>query len=95
MNNRLRLMLAFGILALFAVAGMLTLHTDTPTRAIGALLVGAGLISIWLAHGLEAAQDQSTRAPSNPRYQVWLRPLTLTLWGSGVALLGLLQLIIF
>jgi hypothetical protein len=93
MNNRLRLVLTFGVLASFVVAGLLALYTDTPARAIGALLLGAGLTAIAL--GLKTAQEQLADTPSTSHYLANVRPLTFALWGGGVALVGVLQLTIF
>jgi hypothetical protein len=95
MNNRLQLTLTFGVLASFVVAGLVALYTVTPARAIGALLLGTGLTAIGLARGLKTAQKQLAHTPSIPRYWANVRPLTFALWGSGVALVGILQLTIF
>lgn len=95
MNNRLRLVLTFGVLASFAVAGLLVLYTDTPARAIGALLLGTDLTAIGLARGLKAAQEELTATASTSRYFANVRPLTFALWGGGVALVGVLQLTVF
>lgn len=88
-------MLTFGVLGSFVVAGLLALHTDTPTHAIGALLLGTGLTAIGLASGVKTVQKQSADIPSTPSAWANFSPLTLALWGSGVALIGLLQLTVF
>ena len=98
MRDRLNLLLFVGILGSFATGVLLYLFTGAPARLVGGLLMVAGLVAIAGARGAAAAaaQPNVVRIISiGTRTKSELRPTTFVLWGSGVALVGLLQLLGF
>ena len=95
MTRSVRLAITFAVLGSFAVAGLLVLHTETPARAIGVLLLGGGLTAIVFARSLGTAPESSADAPGATRFWPRIRPTTFILWGSGVTLIGILQLTVF
>jgi hypothetical protein len=98
MRERLNLLLLVGILGSFAAGVLLFLFTGAPARLVGGLLVMVGLVAIIGARGAAAAATQPNvvRIISlGTRTKSGIRPTTIILWGSGVALVGLLQLLGF
>ena len=92
MTNRLILLIFVAVLGSFVAAVFLGLLTDTPSRAIGALLLACGLTAVAFAHYLTSAQRQLAEKPLIPSRWKNVRPLTFILWGTGVAMIGALQL---
>jgi hypothetical protein len=94
-SHLVRFFLVFAVLGSFVAAGLLALYTQTPTHAVGALLLGGGLTAVAFARTLGRRREGSGDQTSPFRYWLGARPLTFVLWGSGVALLGVLQLTVF
>ena len=58
----------------------------------GVLLLAAGLCAVAFSKRLTEAQHELAEKSFIPRSWANTRPLLYVLWGSGVALLGVLQL---
>lgn len=95
MSERLGVALFVAVLGSFAAAVLLALFTSTPGRAIGALLVACGLAAVAFAGRLASAQRRLAEKPFIPRSWKNIRPFTFVLWGTGVVVLGVLQLFDF
>lgn len=89
--DRLSLLIFLGVMGSFVTAALLGLSSSA-SRAVGALLLAAGLTAIALARHLTIAQRQLSEHPLIPGHWKNVRPLTFILWGAGVALVGILQL---
>jgi hypothetical protein len=98
MRDRLNQLLLFGIFAAFAAGVLLSLFTGAPARLMGGIFVAVGLGAIVGARSAAAAaaQPKVVRIVSlGTRTTSSVRPTTIALWGCGVALVGLLQLLGF
>ena len=98
MRDRLNLLLFVGILGSFAAGVLLFIFTGAPARLEGGLIIVVGLVAIVGARGAAAAaaQPNVVRIVSfGTRTTSEVRPTTFVLWGSGVALVGLLLLLGF
>ena len=98
MRDRLNLLLFIGILGSFAAGVLLFLFTGATARLVGGLLVVVGLVAIAGARSVAAAAarpDVIRIVSLGTRTKSELRPTTFVLWGCGVALVGLLQLLGF
>lgn len=98
MRDRWNLILLIGIFGSFAAGVLLFLFTGVSSRLVGGLLVVIGLVAILGARGAAdaAAKPEVVRIISlGTRTESGLRPTTLVLWGAGVALVGLLNLLGF
>lgn len=92
MNDRLGLGLLLAVLGSFVAAVLLVLLTNTPGRAVGALLVAGGLAAVTFARALAVSQKELAKKPYIPQHWENVRPMTFVLWGSGVVMLGILLL---
>ena len=87
------LLLLCGVIGSFVAAVLLGLFTNAPSRALGALVLAVGLAAVTFARVLATAQKDLAKKPFVPRHWGDVRPTTFVLWGSGVALLGILLLL--
>jgi len=92
MSERLGTALLLTVFGLFIAAVLLILHVGTPIRLVGLILVLAGLVAAVFAPTLATAQKGLAEKPYIPQHWEGVRPLTLRLWGVGVAVLGVLML---
>ena len=92
MTNRVGLLLILTVLGSFVAAVLLGLFASEARYPIGALLVGAGSASFVFSQHLAAVQQRLSEEPLIPRNWNNVRPLTFKLWGTGLVILGVLQL---
>ncbi len=79
----------------FALVVVLALIFGGPGRALGAALMLLGTVAIVFGRAVAAAKDSiGKRIPLWPGRNV-LRPFTVQLWGFGLVVLGLLQVLGF
>jgi protein-S-isoprenylcysteine O-methyltransferase Ste14 len=90
MNSLTKVTLLVVVLAAFAAAVLLGFEPTISQGITGALLLAVGLTAIVFAHHLAAAQEIIMKKVSVQRSTV--RPLTMKIWGCGVAIIGVLML---
>jgi len=95
MTDRINLALFLAVVASFALAVVLFVITGAPARLVGGLLVVVGLVAIIAARAVAAGQNRVSAKLPPFLLSSKVRPLTVVLWGSGVALVGLLQVLGF
>lgn len=93
MSERVGFALLLAVVGLFVGAGLLALNTNAPSRFVGAILIAAGFIAVAFSRAIATAQQALAKKPYIPQHWKGVRPLTYTLWGSGVAILGVLLLL--
>jgi len=93
-TDRLSLALFLGVIGAFVAAVLLGL-SSAGSHAVGALMLAGGLAAVAFARQLTIAQHQLSEKPFIPSRWKEVRPFTFILWGVGVALVGLLQLLGF
>lgn len=79
------------VLAAFAAAVLLGFKPTISKGLTGALLLAVGLAGIVFAHHLAAAQEIIMKKNVSVLPSA-VRPLTFRIWGSGVAIVGVLML---
>ena len=84
------LLVFFLVFGLFLVAAYLATSEEGMERAAGALLIACGLLSMILSRVMSAAQHRLAESRFAPASLKNVRPLTFTLWGACIAIVGVL-----
>jgi hypothetical protein len=93
MTNRVGLFLLLAVGGTFTAAVLLVLaFPNEPSRIVGALLLACGLVALVFARHVAAAATALDDKLHIPKF-LHGRPFTFALWGAGLALLGILQLL--
>ena len=92
MTDRIGLWLFLTVLVSFVAAVLLGLFASEARYSVGTLLVVAGSSSFVFSHRLTLVQQRLSEKPFIPRNWNNVRPLTFKLWGTGLVILGVLQL---
>jgi len=90
MSERIALVVVSAAFGLVLVAGVLISLENAPLRLSGGLLLLGGAAIAASARSLNASRYKFAKLPVFLQRLVGLRPITLVLWGSGVAMLGVL-----
>ncbi len=84
------LLIFFIVFGLFLVAAYLATSEEGMERATGALLIACGLLSMIFSRVMSAAQHRLAESRFAPASLKNVRPLTFTLWGACIAIVGVL-----
>jgi hypothetical protein len=93
MSERVKLLLFVAVLLAFMAAVLLGFVVRGSSRAEGLLLVASGVCAVIFSRQLTEAQHALSEKPFVPRSWSSTRPLLYVLWGVGVVLLGVLELL--
>ncbi len=91
-NSHANLAILFAVVGVFVLAATLGVSGHASDFVVGAMLFVCGVTAIVFARSLTKAQRRLSRVPVFPSRWENVRPFTIILWGSGVALVGLLRL---
>lgn len=84
------LLVFFIVFGLFLVAAYLATSEEGMERTAGALLIACGLLSMIFSRVMSAAQHRLAESRFAPAGLKNVRPLTFTLWGACIAIVGVL-----
>jgi hypothetical protein len=85
----LRFLLVLTLCVAFIAAVAFSVSRRAPENLIGAGIIAIGALAVMFSSAIATAQnDRASRAPSFINLRA-LRPLTITLWGIGMAVVGL------
>jgi hypothetical protein len=88
------LLIWFVVIAGFVAIGVLTFSFGFESiGGIGLIIVGS--VTVFFAHNIAKAQKNLAAKPFVPDHWKGVRPFTFALWGTGVAILGVIWLIHF
>ena len=76
------------VFGLFLVAAYLATSEEGTERTVGALLIACGLLSMIFCRAMSAAYHRLAESPLAPASLRNVRPLTVTLWGAGITIVG-------
>jgi hypothetical protein len=89
---RVNLLLFLAVLLAFLSAVLFGFVKQGSGQVEGLLLLVSGLCAVVFSKRLTEAQHELAEKSFVPRSWATTRPLLYVLWGSGVAMLGILQL---
>ena len=77
----------------FVLAVLLSIFFGVSDRLLGVMLIFVGTLALFYSRAVsDAKRSIGEKWPVFPR-NATLRPLTVKLWGGGVAILGLLMVV--
>lgn len=91
--DRVGVLLLCTLLGAFIAAVVLGIFSNELNRMSCGLLLAAGIGTVIFAPRLSATQQALSDKSYIPSHWKSVRPLTLILWGSGVAIMGIIQLL--
>lgn len=91
--SRAGILVFYGIFTAFAAVVAFGMAGKLETQIEGLILVGIGAICIAFSRQLAVAQQALSEKPFIPDHWRNVRPLTFVLWGSGICVLGIIDLV--